>query len=165
MQELFTQAGLELPSATLVLRTSVRLLTAVLLAALVGWERGVHGRAAGLRTHMMVALGAALFTIVPINSAGAQADITRIVQGIAAGVGFLGAGAILKMTTEKDILGLTTASSIWLTAAIGLAAGAGQLSTAFFATIFALVILIYLRRVERIAIDPQRSDAKTEQKS
>jgi putative Mg2+ transporter-C (MgtC) family protein len=132
-------------------RIAARLLTAVILAALVGFERGKHGRAAGLRTHMMVALGAALFTIVGMEEGAQPSDLSRIVQGIAAGVGFLGAGAILKMTSEKDILGLTTAASIWLTAAIGLAAGAGQLWSALFATILALIILIYLRRVERMA--------------
>src|SRR5688500_13479327 len=135
MEPFWTQTGLDPPSIATFVRIAARLLTAVTLAALVGFERGKHGRAAGLRTHMMVALGAALFTIVPMEEGAQASDISRIVQGIAAGVGFLGAGAILKMTSEKDILGLTTASSIWLTAAIGLAAGAGQLWSALFATI------------------------------
>lgn len=148
MDDFLQASGWSLPDTTTLIRTASRLISAAALAALVGWEREKHGRAAGLRTHMMVALGAALFTLIPLHAGAGASDLAQIVKGIAAGVGFLGAGAILKLAPEKDILGLTTAASIWLTAAIGLAAGAGQLWTALIATILALVILFLLFRLE-----------------
>src|SRR6266851_1835629 len=82
---------------------------------------------AGLRTHMLVALGAALFTLIPQEAKMETADISRVIQGIAAGIGFLGAGTILKLGEEHRIQGLTSAASVWLTAAAGTAVGAGWL--------------------------------------
>src|SRR5262245_35154218 len=96
---------------------------AALLGGLVGLEREIHGRWAGLRTHIMVTIGATVF----VRAAGAEhADVGRVIQGIAAGVGFIGAGTILKLTDRIEVKGLTTASSIWLAAAIGAALGTGS---------------------------------------
>jgi putative Mg2+ transporter-C (MgtC) family protein len=128
----------------------VRLLAAVVLAGMVGLEREFHGRWAGLRTHMAVAMGAAVFVIVGTEIAPAPStDITRIVQGIAAGIGFLGAGTILKLSDQLEVKGLTTASSIWLSAALGTAAGLGLYVLAIATTIVALAVLALLRPMEK----------------
>jgi putative Mg2+ transporter-C (MgtC) family protein len=88
-----------------------------------------------------VALGAAMFVIAPAQAGFSADDVTRVVQGIVAGIGYLGAGAILKQDASMTVRGLTTAASIWLTAAIGIAAGLGQLVTALVATAFGVIVL------------------------
>jgi putative Mg2+ transporter-C (MgtC) family protein len=127
----------------------IRLLMAVALGGLLGYERESRGTAAGLRTHMLVALGSALFVLVPLQIGTNIADMSRVLQGVIAGVGFLGAGAIIKLNQEHEIRGLTTAASIWLTAAIGIAAGLGREATAVLSTLLALIILALLRRVKQ----------------
>ncbi|MEN7526923.1 MULTISPECIES: MgtC/SapB family protein [unclassified Cupriavidus] len=129
----------------------VRLTLACLLGGLIGWERESAGKAAGLRTHMLVAMGAALFVLVPLLAGTPLADMSRVLQGLIAGIGFLGAGAIIKHTDEKEIRGLTTAASIWTVAAIGVACGLGRESTAVIATLFGLAILQLLFRMEKRA--------------
>jgi putative Mg2+ transporter-C (MgtC) family protein len=125
-------------------RVVVRLLLAALLGAMLGYERGQKGKAAGVRTHMLVAMGSAMFVLVPAQIGVSPADMTRVVQGIVAGIGFLGAGTIWKGDTTSQVKGLTTAAGIWLTAAIGIAAGLGREVTAILATLFALFILFLL---------------------
>jgi putative Mg2+ transporter-C (MgtC) family protein len=129
-------------------RIGVRLLMAAVFGGLIGFERQSHGKRAGLRTHMLVALGAALFVVSQYD--GTPDSGSRVVQGIAAGIGFLGAGAILK-DQHDTVKGLTTAADIWLTAAIGVTAGLGRGSTALLATVLALVILAVLPRCEKWA--------------
>lgn len=129
-------------------RVVARLFIAVLLAAIIGYERERNGHAAGLRTHMMVALGVVLFVISAQISGIAPADMSRVLQGIMTGLGFLGAGAIIKQSDTANVKGLTTAASIWATAAIATAAGLGREATAILATVFALIILALLRRFE-----------------
>ncbi|WP_439687332.1 Protein MgtC [Cupriavidus oxalaticus] len=138
----------DLPDAGEATRLLVRLTLAVVLGGLIGYEREASGKAAGLRTHMLVALGSALFVVVPLQAGVPLADISRVLQGLIAGIGFLGAGAILKQNSEADIKGLTTAASIWMVAAIGVAAGLGRDTTAVIATIFTLVILQILLRLK-----------------
>jgi len=137
------------PGAREATQTCVRLLVAVLLGALVGYDREKKESAAGLRTHMLVALGAALFVIAALQAGLDRADLSRVIQGVVAGIGFLGAGAIIKLNEKEQIKGLTTAASIWATAAIGVAAGMGHALTAAASTLLALVILAALPRVER----------------
>ncbi|WP_207281557.1 MgtC/SapB family protein [Pseudomonas sp. FW300-N2F2] len=123
-------------------RVTVRLVMAALLGGILGFEREHKGKAAGVRTHMLVALGAALFVLVPQMS-GSQADaMSRVIQGVVAGIGFLGAGTILKNNDgdEAHVKGLTTAAGLWMTAAIGVAAGLGREATALLSTVLALVI-------------------------
>lgn len=127
-------------------RVCVRLLVAVLLGGLLGYERESRGISAGLRTHMLVALGAAIFVLVPLEAGVSHADLSRVLQGVVTGVGFLGAGAIIKLNQEQEIKGLTTAASVWLTAAIGVAAGMGREMTAILSALLALFILAVLRR-------------------
>ncbi|WP_019142467.1 MgtC/SapB family protein [Noviherbaspirillum massiliense] len=135
----------DLPDVAQVTRVCVRLLVAVALGSLLGYERELRGTSAGLRTHMLVALGAALFVLVPIQMGMSVADMSRVLQGVVSGIGFLGAGAIIKLSEEREIRGLTTAASIWLTAAIGIAAGMGREMTAILSTILALLILAAIR--------------------
>lgn len=124
----------------------LRLLLAVGLGALIGLERQHAKKPAGLRTHLLVCIGAALFTIASIYGFGEGGDPARVAAGIVAGIGFLGAGAIIS-TREGILVGLTTAASIWAVAAIGLAAGAGLYILAPVAT---AVVLIVLRLPKRI---------------
>ena len=146
-----------LPSAIEVARVAVRLLLAAILGGVLGFERQRRGKAAGLRTHMLVAVGTALFTIAPIQAGMSIADVGRVLQGIAAGVGFIGAGAILKRTDQDEIKGLTTAASIWLTAAVGAAVGLGSLWVPVLGAVFAFAILSTLRYME-LRIDPDRRE-------
>ena len=117
----------------------IRLLMAVLLGSLVGYERERQGKPAGLRTHAMVALGAALFTVVSVYGFGPTADTSRLAAMIVSGIGFLGAGAILH--ERGGVQGLTTAASLWVTAAIGIAVGVGMvlMSLATAALVFAVL--------------------------
>jgi len=129
-----------------IVRIVVRLGVAVVLGGVLGWERESVGAPAGLRTHMLVSLGSALFVLIPLQAGMALPDLSRVLEGVTAGIGFLGAGAILKQRDRNDVRGLTTAASIWLTAALGVAAGMGREATALLSTLFALVILAILRR-------------------
>ena len=130
-------------------RIVLRLMVAVALAAVIGYERELRGTAAGLRTHMMVGLGVALLVATTSESHMEPAEVSRVIQGIVAGIGFLGAGAIIKQDGKEQVKGLTTAASIWTTAAIATAAGLGREATAIVATILAIVILALLLRLER----------------
>lgn len=130
-------------------RVSTRLVVAVLLGALIGWERERRRSAAGLRTHMLVALGAALFVVAPLQVGIEDDAMSRVLQGIISGIGFLGAGAVLKLSSQGEIRGLTTAASIWATAAIGIAVGSGREATALLATLIVVVILGGLARLEQ----------------
>ncbi|WP_311223993.1 MULTISPECIES: MgtC/SapB family protein [unclassified Acidovorax] len=121
-------------------RIVLRLSVAALLGGLLGLEREHKGKAAGVRTHMLVSMGAAMFVLAAQQAGIDAADNSRVLQGIIAGVGFLGAGTILKGDAESQVKGLTTAAGIWLTAAIGVAAGLGLEFTALLATALALLI-------------------------
>ena len=129
-------------------RISLRLLIEAVLGGLLGYEREQRGKSAGIKTHMLVCIGAALFVLIP-QEAGviSEADLSRIMQGIISGIGFLGAGAILKGNDEKDLKGLTTAAGIWLTAAIGVAAGLGRESSAILCTLLALIVLVIIPKL------------------
>ena len=142
-------------------RVGVRLLFAAVLGGLIGFERENKGKPAGMRTHMLVAIGAALFVIVVQMPDGAAADVSRVIQGLVAGVGFLGAGTILNGRHEGEVKGLTTAASIWLTAAIGVAAGLGRETTAVLTTLLALVVLAALPWLADRAFPSREADAPT----
>jgi putative Mg2+ transporter-C (MgtC) family protein len=130
-------------------RIVLRLLVALALGGLLGYERESIGASAGLRTHMLVSLGSALFVLIPLQAGMRIDDLSRVLQGVTAGIGFLGAGAILKQTDKSDIKGLTTAASVWLTAAIGVAAGMGREASAIVSAVFAFIVLSMLRRTTR----------------
>ena len=125
-------------------RVVIRLVAAMLLGAIVGWQRERAGKPAGLRTHMLVAMGSALF-VLSCSAAEMSLDgLSRVIQGVATGIGFIGAGAILKRTEEREIEGLTTAAGIWMTSAAGIAAGLGRIGLAFVAVVLTWAILSLL---------------------
>jgi putative Mg2+ transporter-C (MgtC) family protein len=131
-------------------RITARLGMAVLLGGVLGLQRERVGKAAGLRTHMMVALGSALFTVAPLEAGMELEGLSRVIQGIAAGIGFIGAGTILKRADEEEIKGLTTAASLWLTAAVGMAVAAGRLWLPLIAVLLAFFILQVLGALDRV---------------
>lgn len=122
-------------------RITVRLVIAAVLGGILGYERERKGRSAGVRTHMLVAAGAALFVLGPLQSGMPIEDMSRVLQGIVQGIGFLGAGAIMVRIAQRQVEGLTTAASIWATAGIGVIAGLGLEATAVLSTVIVLIIL------------------------
>lgn len=117
----------------------VRMVLATILGMLIGVEREQRHKPAGIRTHALVSLGSCIFTILSMGFTGTNADPSRIAAGIVTGIGFLGGGAIFR--SKKHSAGLTTAASIWIAAAIGLATGLGEYAIAICATIIALLLL------------------------
>lgn len=124
----------------------IRLLLAAVLGALVGIERESHERPAGLRTHMLVCIGAALFTLASFDFAGGTGDPTRIASNIVVGIGFIAAGAIFK--AETKVTGLTTAADLWVVGAIGMFAGLGYYSFAIIAGVLSWLVLVIGRRLK-----------------
>jgi len=125
----------------------LRFLLAAGLGAGIGYQRERAGKAAGLRTHILVSSGAALFTLVSIYGfSGATIDISRVAAGVVVGIGFIGAGVILRGQREKEVAGLTTAATIWITAAVGLAAGTGMYLISVIATAV-IVGVLFLPKV------------------
>lgn len=128
-------------------RIVVRLLVAALLGGLLGLERQQQRKSAGVRTHMLVCIGAALFVLIPEQAGASIGDMSRVLQGLVAGIGFLGAGAIIQGAAQTETKGLTTAAGIWVTAAVGIAAGMGRELTAVISTLAALFILSVIPRL------------------
>ena len=125
------------------LEAILRFLLAVALGAGIGYQRERSGKAAGMRTIILVSAGAALFTLVSVYGFDAEGvDISRVAAGVVVGVGFIGAGVIFRGRQEEEVAGLTTAATIWVAAAIGLAAGAGMYLPSVIATAVILVILL-----------------------
>jgi putative Mg2+ transporter-C (MgtC) family protein len=118
----------------------LRILVALVLGGAIGFQREREGKEAGLRTHILISVGSALFTVISVFAFGD--DPARIASGIVAGIGFIGAGTILKREGGA-VKGLTTAASIWITSAIGLAAGAELYLIAAVTTLITLVVLVY----------------------
>ncbi|HEX75589.1 MAG TPA: MgtC/SapB family protein [Dehalococcoidia bacterium] len=118
----------------------LRLLLATALGAGIGYQRERAKKPAGLRTHILIALGAALFTVASVFGFGNGVDPSRVAAGVVAGIGFIGAGVIFR--TADRVAGLTTAASIWVTASVGLAAGAGMYLVAFLVAVVAAVVLM-----------------------
>jgi putative Mg2+ transporter-C (MgtC) family protein len=139
------------PAPATVVRILLRLLLAVALAGLIGLEREVRGSPAGLRTHMLLALGVAVVIVAAIVTGMDANAVARVVQGVLAGVGFIGGGAILKEGRREVVKGLTTAASLWATAAIAAAAALGRGLVAVGATLLALLILAALLKLERLS--------------
>jgi putative Mg2+ transporter-C (MgtC) family protein len=137
-----------LPGGDELLRIGGQLVIAAVLGGALGFERELLHKAAGLRTHMLVALGSALLVIAARHAGMEHADVSRVVQGLITGIGFLGAGAILKSADDQTVRGLTTAATIWLTTAVGAAVGLGVVWLPAAAVVLALVILFALRALE-----------------
>jgi putative Mg2+ transporter-C (MgtC) family protein len=146
-----------------------RLLLALFFGSLVGIDRQLHHKAAGLRTQMLVCLGACAFAMVPVlfrTSAGdamATADISRVIQGIVGGIGFLGAGVVVHYGTRT--LGITTAAAIWTTAAIGVAIGLGEYCLAIFAGGLTVLTLALVGIIEKRAFQDDKHKDEVEGES
>lgn len=134
----------ELPPAAV----GLRLLMALVLGGLIGWNRERHDKPAGLRTHMLVALGSATFVLLGLevaNRSGDPIDPTRVLQGVVGGIGFLGAGSIIKAAGQ--VKGITTAASVWVSGALGAAAGMGAYVVATSASLLALLTLVLVEKI------------------
>ena len=140
----------------------IRLVLVVITSGLIGWERETKGQSAGMRTHSMVAIGSAMFTIVAsemsleASNVTSQADITRVITGVAQGIGFLGAGMIFR--EESKIKGLTTAATIWCMGALGIAWGIGAYDVAAVSTFVIYLVLRPLRRFERKQLKKRKNN-------
>ena len=130
------------------MRVVFRLVVATILGGIVGMQREHAHRPAGLRTHILVTVGSALFALTIMQAGGTSSDLSRVIQGIVTGIGFIGAGAIIKLEKEHEIRGLTTAAGIWMSTALGVAAGLGRLELAIPGTVLAWIVLSVLRRFE-----------------
>jgi putative Mg2+ transporter-C (MgtC) family protein len=142
-------------------RIAVRLMVAIVLGGILGFQRAHVGKAAGMRTHMLVTLGAAIVVLLPQLIGMTSADLSRVIQGTITGIGFIGGGVILKLSEQHQIVGVTTAASIWLAATLGIATGAGRLGLAIAGTILAFIILTIFGWLEQRLL-PNHFDGKLE---
>lgn len=145
----------DIPDVATLTLVTMRLFLAALLGGILGYERERKARNAGMRTHMLVAVGAALFVIGPMQSGMEIADMSRVLQGIVQGIGFLGAGAIIVRSSRVQVEGLTTAAGIWAVAGIGVLVGLGLEAIAILSTIIVLIILAVVPVVVPVATLPQ----------
>jgi putative Mg2+ transporter-C (MgtC) family protein len=137
------------------LNISFRLCIALLIGAIIGLDRQIRHKPAGLRTHMLVSFGSAVFTLIIMQTDGSQSSddaLSRVIQGIATGVGFLGAGEIVRQSSQEsqrlEIHGLTSAAAIWVSAALGIAAGCGLWQLGLIASLLTFVVLNIFKRLE-----------------
>jgi putative Mg2+ transporter-C (MgtC) family protein len=142
-----------------------RLAISLILGGLIGLERQMHRRAAGLRTHILVCIGSCLIMLTSIYISDiykniSSVDPSRIAAGVITGIGFLGAGAIIREREKESVKGLTTAASLWVVAGIGLASGCGFYSAAFFTTFLALVTLFFLGYYEKNILIKKMGNSK-----
>lgn len=119
----------------------IRLLAAIILGAAIGIEREVAGKAAGVRTHILVTLGTTIFVLACERFGMTSDGLSRVIQGIVTGIGFIGAGTIIKLSEEVDVRGLTTSAGIWIAAAIGVTVGLGGVGLAAIVTVLTLLVL------------------------
>jgi len=139
------------PDSAELARILIRLAVALVLGAVIGLQRESVGAAAGLRTHMLVTLGAAVFVLAPLSVDMSAEQVSRVIQGVATGIGFIGGGAVLKLAAEREILGLTTAATIWLATAVGIAVGMGRIGLAAIVVALSWMILAVIGRFSRRA--------------
>lgn len=139
----------DLPGIVATTQLMLRLLLASFLGGLIGYERESHGKSAGLRTHMLVCIGTAFVMAIPQQAGMDYTDLARIIQGVLSGIGFIGAGTILKSENLGKVEGLTTAASIWFTAAIGISVGMGREASATIGTLIVLTVLSLIPTVNR----------------
>jgi putative Mg2+ transporter-C (MgtC) family protein len=148
MEILWQELTSGLPDQQQLARVIIRMIAAILLGSIIGYERERAGKAAGLRTHILVTLGTCVFVLACSGSGMDSDGLSRVIQGIVTGIGFLGAGSILKLNDERDIQGLTTAAGIWMTSAIGVAIGLGELGLALLGAILTVIVLALLGQVD-----------------
>ena len=146
MDVLWNELTFGLPERKEFLQVIIRLLASILIAGLIGYEREAVGKSAGLRTHILVALGSTTFIIGCIGAGMREDAVSRVIQGIVTGIGFIGAGTILKQETR--VRGLTTSAGLWTTCGIGVVVGLGELGVALIAATLGFIVLTVLRRFE-----------------
>ena len=142
------------------IRYAIRLIAAVVLGSIIGIERERAGKEAGLRTHILVTLGTCSVVLACTGYAMTPEGLSRVVQGIVTGVGFIGAGTILKLNEERDIRGLTTAAGLWMTCGVGVAVGLGELALGLLCSVIAFIVLGVLGKI--VAIKPTDRQNNTE---
>ena len=159
MTPLWQEVARVLPPADELVRTALRLVGSLLVGTVIGLQRQLTHKPAGLRTHLLVALGTTLLVVAAVNSGMKSGDVSRVVQGLITGIGFLGGGTILKLTQEHEIRGLTTAAGIWLTAAASVAVGLGKFADAFIGVLFALIVLTAVGKFSANHSDANESES------
>lgn len=157
MELLWQELTNGIPDSTRLWTILIRVIAATLLGALLGFQRERAGKPAGLRTHILVSLGTAVVVLACAASGMDMDGQSRVIQGIVTGIGFIGAGSILKISEEKDIRGLTTAAGLWLTAAVGVACGLGTIGIALITSALALIVLALENVAARLRTKPQEA--------
>lgn len=158
MDLIWQELTLGLSSGRQAAQMLMRVVVAVLLGFLVGMQREKAGKPAGARTHMLVCLGTAVVVLACAGMGMGYDAQSRVIQGIVTGIGFIGAGSILKLSEERDIQGLTTAAGLWMTAAIGVACGVGTLGIAMISAVLTVIVLALAGVIESRA--DRREDNK-----
>jgi len=156
---LWQELSQSVPQPDKVVRVALRMIVALIIGTAIGLQRELSHKPAGLRTHLLVAVGTALLVVAAVNADMKSADVSRVIQGLITGIGFLGGGTILKLTQEHEIRGLTTAAGIWLTAAASVAAGLGEFADAFIGVIFALIVLTAIGKIGGQPSDRRESES------
>ena len=159
MEILWQELTFGLPDRRRLVIVLLRVVVATLLGATVGFQREKAGKPAGLRTHMLVSLGTAVVVLACAGSGMGLDGLSRVIQGIVTGIGFVGAGSILKLSEQRDIQGLTTAAGLWMTAALGVAVGLGSLGLALIGTVLTLIVLGFFGVIES-RFDPRKKNPK-----
>lgn len=148
MEILWQELSFGFADQTEFIRVLIRIFASFLCGGIIGFQRERTGKPAGLRTHILVSLGTTVFVLGCIG-AGMQSDaLSRVIQGIVTGIGFIGAGAIMKIDTERDVKGLTSAAGVWITASIGVVIGLGELGLGIITTLIALTVLTLVHSAE-----------------
>jgi putative Mg2+ transporter-C (MgtC) family protein len=160
MNVLWEELATGIPDSESLARITLRLMIAMIFGAVIGIQRERAGKPAGLRTHMLVSSGTAVFVIASEEFGMNPDSISRVIQGLVTGIGFLGAGAILKIYDKREVEGLTTAAGIWMTAALGVAIGLGRFGLALVATLLAWMTLSLVRQLEDILNKGSRKGEK-----
>jgi putative Mg2+ transporter-C (MgtC) family protein len=137
----------------------IRVTAAIILGGILGIQRERARKPAGLRTHMIVCLGTAVVVLACLASSMDMSGLSRVIQGIVTGIGFIGAGSILKLSEQREIRGLTTAAGLWMTAAIGVAVGLGSLGVALIGTAATFIVLSLIGAVEARLEKREKSQA------
>lgn len=148
MELLWEELTAGLPDRRQLAVVVIRVIMAILLGSIVGLQREKAGKPAGLRTHMIVSLGTAIVVLACSAASMSLEGLSRVIQGIVTGIGFVGAGSILKLSEEREIKGLTTAAGLWMTAALGIAAGLGEIGVAIIGTILTVIVLSLVGVIE-----------------
>jgi putative Mg2+ transporter-C (MgtC) family protein len=151
-----------LPDWRQLVQVMIRLLAAIVLGGVIGIQREKARKPAGLRTHILVTLGTCVFVLACAGFGMNSDGLSRVIQGIVTGIGFIGAGSILKISEERDVQGLTTAASVWVAAGIGIAVGLGGLGLAILATTVTLLVLAFVGRVEFRMSNEQNKNAENQ---